>query len=87
MNILAILAIIAGVIMSFGYYPQAFKIIKRKSAKDISLLTYSMFLLGIIIWLLYGISLKDTPLIVSNILALIGCCFVLTAYLIYKKHK
>jgi len=85
MNLLAVLATIAGVIMSLGYYPQAFKIIKNKSAKDISLLTYSMFFCGIVIWLLYGISLKDVPLIISNILALIGCCAVLIPYFIYRK--
>jgi MtN3 and saliva related transmembrane protein len=84
-NIIAILATIAGIVMSLGYYPQAFKIIKRKSAKDVSPTTYLMFFPGIVIWLIYGISLKDFPLIIANIVALIGCAFVLIAYSIFKK--
>lgn len=48
-NIIAILATIAGVIMSLGYYPQAIKIIKRKSARDVSPTTYLMFFPGIVI--------------------------------------
>ena len=65
-NIIAILATIAGIIMSLGYYPQAIKIIKKKSAKDVSPTTYLMFLPGIVIWLIYGISLNDLPLIIAN---------------------
>ncbi len=83
-NILAVLATIAGVIMSLGYYPQAIKILKRKSAKDVSPITYLMFFPGVVIWLLYGISLKNIPLIVANIVAVIGCGFVLFAYYIHK---
>ncbi len=85
MNVLAVLTTIAGVIMSFGYYPQAFKIIKNKSVKNVSLSTYLMFFPGVVIWLLYGISLKDIPLIVANSLAVIGCFLVLLAYFIYRK--
>lgn len=84
-NLIAVLATIAGVIMSLGYYPQAIKIIKRRSAKDVSPTTYMMFLPGIAIWLIYGISLKDFPLIIANSVALIGCVFVLISYFIYKK--
>ena len=84
-NIIAILATIAGIIMSFGYYPQAIKIIKKKSARDVSPMTYIMFLPGIAIWLIYRISLKNSPLIIANSVALVGCIFVLISYFIYKK--
>ena len=82
-NIIAILATIAGIIMSLGYYPQTIKIIKKKSAKDVSPTTYLMFLPGIVIWLIYGISLNDLPLIIANSVALIGCLFVLVSYFSY----
>ena len=84
-NVIAIFATIAGVVMSLGYYPQAIKIIKRKSARDVSPTTYLMFFPGIIIWLIYGISLNDFPLIIANTVALIGCVFVLTSYFLFKK--
>ena len=83
-NILAVLATIAGVVMSLGYYPQAIKIIKRKSARDVSPTTYLMFFPGIAIWLIYGISLNDFPLIIANTVALIGCAFVLITYFVFK---
>ena len=84
-NLLPILATLAGIIMSLGYFPQAYRMFKRKSVKDISLTTYLIFLPAIIIWLVYGLSIKDTPLITANILAFIGCSSVLMAYLKYHK--
>ena len=84
-SVLAVLATIAGIIMSVGYFPQAIKIIKKKSAKEISLTTYLIFSVGILIWLFYGISINDFPLIFANVLALIGCALVLIAYFIYRK--
>ncbi len=83
--LLAVLATITGVIGSLGIYPQAFKIIKRKSCNDVSLLTFAIFIPGGIIWVLYGISLNNIPVIVSNLLGLIGSLCVTIAYFIYKK--
>lgn len=84
-NILSILATLAGIIMSLGYFPQAYRMFKRKSVKDVSLTTYLIFLPAIIIWLIYGISIKSSPLIIANILAFIGCASVVVAYLRYRK--
>ena len=52
--------------MSFGYFMQTYKIFKRKSAKDVSLGTYLFFTVGIIIWLVYGLSIANYPIIISN---------------------
>ncbi len=85
-NIFAVLATIMGVIMPFGYFLQAIKIIKNKSAKDVSFPAYAIFLPGTIIWILYGISIKSFPLVIANCVALIGCTFVLVSYSFYKKR-
>lgn len=84
-NILPLLATLAGIIMSFGYFPQAYKMFRSKSVKDISLTTYLIFLPAILIWLVYGLSIRNAPLIIANILALIGCASVIIAYLKYHK--
>lgn len=70
--------------MGLAYFPQAYKIFKRKSAKDISLLTYTFFGFGIIIWLIYGISISNYPIIISNVVALLGAISVIFAYFINK---
>ncbi|MCD4666605.1 hypothetical protein K8R47_02230 [archaeon] len=85
MEILPILATVFGIGMTFGYFTQVAKILKNKSARDVSLITYILFGLGVAVWLIYGISIKDLPIIISNIVALIGAITVIISYLIYKK--
>ena len=84
MAFLAVLATIFGMAMSFGYFTQTYKIIKRKSARDVSLLTYLIFGSGVTVWLIYGISIEDLPIIISNIVAIIGAMSVILSYFAYR---
>ena len=85
MLILAVLATISGIVASSAYYPQAYRIFKGKSAKDISLSTFSMFSLGIFFWLLYGFELRNLPIIIPNVVALVGCVLVISLSIYYKR--
>ncbi|MEK6830115.1 MAG: SemiSWEET family transporter [Nanoarchaeota archaeon] len=83
--IIKILATVMGIIMSLGYFPQAYKIYKNKSSKNISILSYIIFSLGTLTWLIYGISINDLPIILGFILGVIGSWLVLILTLIYNK--
>ena len=85
MDILPIITTIFGTLMGFAYLPQTYKIFKRKSAKDISIITYLFFGIGVVIWLIYGITISNYPIIISNIVALIGVVSVILAYF-FNKH-
>ena len=82
---LEVLVIIFGTIMSLAYIPQALKIIKNKSSKNISLFTFIVLWIGVIIWLLYGLSISNLPVIIANAVGLLGISFVIICYVIYKK--
>jgi len=84
-EILAILATIFGVVMATANLPQTFKIVRRKSCADVSITTYLMLLPGVLIWLLYGVSLNNMPLIASNFIGAIATLSVIVVYYIYKK--
>lgn len=86
-EILAYLASIAGVAMSLANYPQAYKIYKTKSAGDISVLTYIILVSGGIIWLIYGISIKNIPIIVTYSFGDISVILVLIGILKYKNRN
>ncbi|MBI2057294.1 hypothetical protein HYT91_03500 [Candidatus Pacearchaeota archaeon] len=79
MEMLPIITTIFGTLMGFAYIPQTYKIFKRRSAKDISLMTYIFFGVGVVIWLIYGISITNYPIIISNVVALLGVCSVILA--------
>ena len=84
MSILATLAAVFGVAMAVSNFPQAYKIFKRKSAKDISKLTYSLLTLGSLIWLMYGIELGNVPIMVSYSVGSLSCIIVLGQCFVYK---
>ncbi len=83
-EIVSILATIMGIIMSLSHFSQAYKIYKRKSAKDISLTFIIIFTIGAYIWLAYGILLQEWPVIISFLIACFGTTTVLFLTLRYR---
>ena len=82
--VLSTAATIMGMIMSLGHFPQAYKIWKRKSAKDISMITITIFAIGDWIWLAYGISIMAWPIIISFSIGVIAASSVLVLALRYR---
>jgi MtN3 and saliva related transmembrane protein len=87
MNILSIIVSISGTLMSIGHFPQAYKIYQNKSSKDVSMVTYSIFFIGSLIWLLYGLSIKETPIIISFSIAILGSGTVIILRFMYRTKK
>lgn len=65
-EIIAIVATIMGTIMSLAGIPQIHRILKRKSSNDVSISLVVIFLVGVIVWITYGLIFKDYPIIISN---------------------
>jgi MtN3 and saliva related transmembrane protein len=84
MKIFQIVTTIVGVIMSLGYYPQAYKIWKLKSAKEISLTNYIILGIGTTIWFIYGYVLKDKVIMISFVFGMIGSWLMIFLTLKYK---
>lgn len=84
MELFKIFVTIMGVVMSLGYYPQAYKIWKNKTAVNVSIPSFFIFSLGTLTWLVYGVLLGDKPIILSFVLGVIGSWSVLILTLIYK---
>lgn len=90
MDFLSALVTLFGILMSLAHFPQAYRIIKRKSADDISLITYIIFSIGAVVWLAYGLSISDMPIIASFIVGTAGAALVLVFkiyYSVYRKSK
>ncbi|OFW80616.1 MAG: hypothetical protein A2887_00455 [Alphaproteobacteria bacterium RIFCSPLOWO2_01_FULL_40_26] len=65
-----LIGIIAAFLTTFCFLPQAIKTIKTRDTSGISLVMYSMFVAGVVFWLLYGILLSNRIIIVANIVTL-----------------
>ena len=85
MTILSMLATVSGVIGSVAMFPQVYKIFKRKSAKDISFLSYAFLFITGIIWLFYGLEIQDIPILISQLVGNIALVFILIGWFIYGR--
>ncbi len=87
MTTLSLLATFVGVIMAVSSFFQAYKIFKRKSAKDISVTTYFILIFGSIIWVFYGIEINSFPVIIPNTVGVFGSLSVISGWYLYGRNK
>ena len=79
-------AAVFGVVMSLGYYPQAWRLWKSKSSTDISIPSFVIFSIGTFVWSLYGFYLHDWVIVASFVIGVIGSWTVLVLALLYRKR-
>jgi MtN3 and saliva related transmembrane protein len=63
-----IIGIIAGLLIILSFIPQLITIIRNRSARDISILMYSISLIAQILWITYGILKIDLQIIITNVI-------------------
>ncbi len=63
---ITLLGLIAAICTTASFLPQVIKTLKSKKTNDISLLMYAILTIGLFLWLVYGIALRDIPLILAN---------------------
>jgi len=76
------IGIAAGACTTFGFVPQIIRVFLLRSAREISLPFTLLFLVGVILWLLYGIAHDLAPVIFWN-----AASTILGALLLYAKLK
>lgn len=84
MDTASILGYFAGALTTISFVPQVIKIWKTKSTKDISLITFIAFCLGVFLWMVYGIILRSLPVIIANSIGLVLGLIILILKIKYK---
>ena len=87
MTFLSTLATVVGTIGVFAILPQVIKIFRRKSAKDISILAYALFIMVNFVWFLYSIEIKSFPLGFTSIIAIMFEIITVVGWFKYGRDK
>jgi MtN3 and saliva related transmembrane protein len=74
---ITLLGLLAASCTTLAFLPQVIKTWKSRSTKDISLGMFSVLVIGILLWLAYGLSISDLPLIVANMVTLLFSVIIL----------
>jgi len=76
---------VAGTLTTAAYLPQALKVWRSRSARDISLGMFLMMVTGILLWLIYGLAIGSPALIGANAVTLVLSASILVAKLRFHK--
>jgi MtN3 and saliva related transmembrane protein len=79
---------IIGLMAAFGttvsFLPQAVKTIQTKDTSGISLSMYTLFTIGTLLWLIYGIMSHSLPVTIANAVTFIFASIILIYKIRYK---
>ena len=77
MDYITIIGLAAAALGGFSLFPQLLKVLKTKSTKDLSLGMTTLFCTSIFLWLVYGILMKNSPIIIANFFGFIEALIIL----------
>lgn len=77
-----IIGSVAAALTTLSFVPQAVRVLRTGDTEAISLAMYSMFVVGIALWELYGLLIGSWPVIVANIVT-----FALSGLILVQKIR
>ena len=75
---------VAAVLTTASFIPQAWQTFKTRDVTGISLGMYSVFTVGVALWLVFGILMQSWPLMIANGITLMLAAAILAMKLRYR---
>ena len=82
MTPVTLLGLAAAFCTTIAYLPQVVQAWRTRSTKDLSLPMLLVLTTGLLLWLIYGVIIRDVPLIAAN-----SVTFALTGTILYFKLR
>lgn len=86
MNLVDFVGSIAATLTTLAFLPQAIQSYRTRDLSGISLPMYSVFTLGVAMWLVYGLLKQDWPIIIANTIT-VGLSLMILVLKINDKMK
>lgn len=78
MDYITILGLTAGTLTTLSLLPQAIKIFRSQSARDISFGMFVTLVAGLLLWICYGFLISSFPIIIANIASFLLASIILS---------
>ena len=78
MTFIDALGYVAATLTTASFVPQAWLTFRTRDVSGISLAMYSVFTLGIALWLVYGLFIEAWPVVIANVVTLALAAAILT---------
>lgn len=83
---LTALGLVAATLTTCSFVPQLMRVVRTRSAEDLSYGMFGAFSLGVLLWLVYGVLRDDLPVIVSNAVTLALSIAILALKIRYDRR-
>jgi len=83
----ALIGYIAAALTTASFVPQAWHTFRTKDVSGISLGMYSVFTVGIALWLVYGLLLSAWPIVLANAITMLLASLILVMKLRYHEVR
>ena len=84
LDIITVVGLVAAAFTTISFLPQVIKVWKTKSTRDISRGMFMLSSSGLFLWFIYGLYIKDLPIILANSLSLMQALIILIFKFRYK---
>lgn len=87
--IIDIIGYVGALLISIAFLPQTIKLVKDKNTKGLSLISYSIYQLGLILFIIYSSIIKNYPLLFANVFGTLVNIVLLTLiiYNLYSRKQ
>src|SRR5665213_60413 len=77
---------VAATLTTISFLPQLIRVVKLRSARDISLGMFLIFSVGTLFWFIYGLLLHSLPVTIANAITLALSVSILLLKLRFDRH-
>ena len=84
MDQVTLIGLLAGTLTTIAFIPQLQQTWRTRSAQDVSLGMLLTFIIGVFLWLVYGLLLGALPIILGNLVSLVLTLPMLILTLCYR---
>jgi len=85
-NMTDLVGTLAACLTTLSFLPQAWLTFKTRDVRGVSLGMYSVFAVGVALWLAYGLLLRAWPIVIANAVTLALALAILGMKLRYRRN-
>jgi MtN3 and saliva related transmembrane protein len=86
-NTTDLIGALAACLTTVSFVPQAWLSFRTRDVSGVSLLMYSVFTVGVALWLAYGWLLNSWPMMIANTITLVLALMILGMKLVYGRGR
>ena len=87
MNAIDIIGLVAAALTTGSFVPQVVRLWRTRDAEGISLVTFAVFSVGVVLWLIYGVMVHSWPVILSNAVTIVLTIAIVVLTMRFRRQR